>query len=125
MVYRYDAPLCFANAEDFKRRALAALDAADGTASWFVLDAETNADVDITAVDALDELRETLDKRDVIFAMARVKHELQDQLTAAGFIRRLEQGQPLPRPIFPTLPVAVAAYHRWRAERAEPFGGDC
>lgn len=28
VVYRYDAPLCFANAEDFRRRALAAVDAA-------------------------------------------------------------------------------------------------
>jgi sulfate permease, SulP family len=34
VVYRYDAPLCFANAEDFRRRALAALDSADPPARW-------------------------------------------------------------------------------------------
>ena len=34
MVYRYDAPLCFANAEDFRRRALAAAASAPSALRW-------------------------------------------------------------------------------------------
>ena len=33
LVYRYDAPLFFANAEDFKRRALASVDGAEPRSS--------------------------------------------------------------------------------------------
>ena len=57
VVYRYDSPLFFANAEDFKQRALAALDGGEGEVEWFLLNAEANVEVDITAIDALDELR--------------------------------------------------------------------
>ena len=57
VVYRYDAPLCFINAEDFSRRALTAARSADPPAEWFVLNAEANVEVDITSVDALDGLR--------------------------------------------------------------------
>ncbi len=35
LVYRDDAPLCFANAENFRRRALAALDAEPDPPRWF------------------------------------------------------------------------------------------
>ena len=44
LVYRYDAPLCFANAEDFRRRAIATLDAAPEPPRWFLLNAEANVD---------------------------------------------------------------------------------
>ena len=56
VVYRYDSPLFFANAEDFKSRALAAVDQAQGSVEWFLLNAEANIEVDHTAVDALDDL---------------------------------------------------------------------
>ena len=37
VVYRYDAPLCFANAEDFRERALAAVEESPTPVEWFVL----------------------------------------------------------------------------------------
>ena len=40
VVYRYDAPLCFANAEDFRTRALAAVDDNPEPVEWFVLNAD-------------------------------------------------------------------------------------
>ena len=58
VVYRYDAPLFFANAEDFRRRALAAADQQPGPVRWFVLNIEANVEVDITALDAVEALRE-------------------------------------------------------------------
>ena len=108
VVYRYDSPLFFANAEDFRRRALASVETAGSEVEWFVLNAEANVEVDLTAVDALDEVRETLAERGIIFAMARVKHELQEVLEAAGFLARMG-----PDRLFMTLPTAVEAYRKW------------
>ena len=111
VVYRYDAPLCFANAEDFRRRALGSVETADGEVGWFVLNAEANVELDVTAADALDQLREELGRRGIVFAMARVKQDLRDDLVAAGMVAKV--GEEL---IFPTLPTALAGYERWRAE---------
>ena len=105
VVYRYDSPLFFANAEDFKRRALAALDTAEGPVEWFLLNAEANVQVDLTSVDALDELREELESRGVLLALARVKWELREELVNAGFVERLGEDR-----LFATLPTAVAAF---------------
>jgi SulP family sulfate permease len=125
VVYRYDAPLCFANAEDFRQRALKAVEAAaeaapsdgelDGAprpVEWFVLNAEANVEIDLTSADALDELREQLRQQGVIFAMARVKQDLRADLERAGLTDRV--GAEL---IFPTLPTAVAAYVHWHLDR--------
>src|SRR5690606_31366794 len=71
VVYRYDSPLFFANAEDFRRRALAAATSREATA-WFVLNVEANVEVDITALDAMAALAADLDGRGIVFALARV-----------------------------------------------------
>jgi SulP family sulfate permease len=105
VVYRYDSPLFFANAENFRRRALGAVDGADGDVEWFVLNCEAVVEVDLTGVDALEELRETLDDRGITLALARVKQELRHDLEAAGFLEKV--GEHL---VFPTLPTAVAGY---------------
>jgi high affinity sulfate transporter 1 len=112
IVYRYDSPLFFANVEDFKSRALASLDESDGTVEWFVLNAEANTQLDITAVDALDQLRESLLERGIVFAVARVKQDLRDDLVAGGFVARMGEEN-----IFMTLPTAVDAYIRWYTDR--------
>jgi high affinity sulfate transporter 1 len=119
VVYRYDAPLCFANAEDFIRRALGSVQDADDHVEWFVLNAEANVEVDITAVDALETVRAELTGQGVVFAMARVKQDLRIELTAAGLVERIGEDR-----IFPTLPTAVEAYAGWYTERhgAPPAG---
>ena len=112
LVYRYDAPLFFANAEDFKRRALASVDAADPPAEWFLLNAEANTEVDLTAVDALEEVRRILAERGIVFALARVKMDLREDLAPTGFIERIGEDK-----VFLTLPTAVSAYQEWYAAR--------
>jgi MFS superfamily sulfate permease-like transporter len=109
VVYRYDAPLCFANAEDFRERALAAVDQNSGPVEWFVLNAEANVEVDLTALEALDQLRAELTKRGIVFGMARVKQDLRDALRAAGLLDKIGEDR-----IFPTLPTAVETYRRER-----------
>ncbi len=105
VLYRYDAPLCFANAEDFQRRALAAIAAEPSPVRWFVLNAEAIIELDITAADMLDELARELQGRGIRFAMTRVKQELFHELERAGLVARLGVDA-----FYPTIPVAVAAF---------------
>ncbi|WP_328520374.1 SulP family inorganic anion transporter [Kribbella sp. NBC_00359] len=107
VVYRYDSPLFFANAENFRSRAIAAVDDAEPPVRWLLLNTEANIEIDITALDALDSLREELAGRGIVLALARVKQDLRDDLEAAGFLERLG-----PHRIFYTLPTAVEAFRR-------------
>ena len=116
VVYRYDSPLFFANAQDFRRRALAAVDGQPGPVAWFVLNVEANVEVDITALEALEEVRAELARRGIVLALARVKRDLIDDLDAFGLTASIG-----PDRLFPTLPTAVAAYQLWR--RQNPLSG--
>ncbi|MCP9845642.1 sulfate permease [Synechococcus sp. Lug-A] len=105
MLYRYDAPLCFANAEDFRRRALASLAAEATPVRWFVLNAEAIVEIDITAADVLQEFQRELTANGIVFAMARTKQDLYQQLSRTGFVDRVG-----PEHFYPTLPEAIAAF---------------
>jgi SulP family sulfate permease len=112
VVYRYDSPLFFANAADFRRRALGAVEEAerrDGPVSWLLLNVESNVEVDSTAVAALDDLRRSLADRGIVLALARVKQDLAVQLLRAGFLQRIGQDK-----VFPTLPTAREGYAAWQ-----------
>jgi high affinity sulfate transporter 1 len=113
VVYRYDAPLFFANAADFRRRALAAADQAGGV-RWFVLNVEANVEVDFTALEAVDSVREDLGRRGTVFALARVKQDLLARLEAFGLAEKIGPGL-----LFPTLPTAVAAYLQWSEQHPQ------
>ena len=111
VVYRYDSPLFFANAADFRRRALAAVDEvndADGPVRWLLLNVESNVEIDSTAVAALDELHHQLADRGVELALARVKQDLAVQLIRAGFLQKVGTDK-----VFPTLPTALEGYRDW------------
>lgn len=105
LVYRYDAPLFFANARDFKLRALAAAAERGDQLRWFVLNVEANVELDITALDAMEEVRAELTGRGIVFAVARVKQDVLAQLQAYGIVDRIG-----PERLFPTLPTAEDAY---------------
>lgn len=80
VVYRYDAPLFFANAE-------------------------ANIEVDFTALEAMDAVRVEITDRGALFALARVKQDLLARLQAFGLADKI--GTEL---LFPTLPTAVQAF---------------
>ncbi len=105
VVYRYDSPLFFANAEDFRHRALTAVEEADQPVTWLLLNMEANVEVDLTSLDALEDLRSTLAERGVLVALARVKQDLREDLDAFGLTERIG-----PEHIYMTLPTAVASY---------------
>ncbi|HEY2553588.1 MAG TPA: SulP family inorganic anion transporter, partial [Streptosporangiaceae bacterium] len=108
VVYRYDAPLCFANAEDFRRRALAAADRLPEPLRWFVLNVEANVEVDFSALEAMDALREEISGRGAVFALARVKQDLLARLQAFGLADKIGADR-----LYPTLPTTVDAYQQW------------
>lgn len=89
VIYRYDAPLFFANVENFKQRALKAIEAEKTPVEWFMLNAEAIAEVDITALDMLTELYSELAARQIRFTMTRVKQDLYAQLVKSHFIDKI------------------------------------
>jgi high affinity sulfate transporter 1 len=111
VVYRYDSPLFFANADDFKHRAMAAaLGIKDP--QWFLLNVEANVEVDITGLDAVEWLRDALHQQGIVLAMARVKQDLLDALRAHGLAERIGEER-----LFPTLPTALEGYLNWSADQ--------
>ncbi len=114
VIYRYDAPLFFANSENFLRRALTAIDLEIEPVRWFVLNAEAMPEMDSTAITALRTLRSTLGERGIRFGLARATTELRADLQRAGFLDEVG-----PDMIFPTLPTVVSAF---RAQDGEPTG---
>jgi SulP family sulfate permease len=105
VIYRYDAPLCFANAEDFKQRALAAIAAERVPVEWFVLNTEAIVEIDITAADMLLEFCDELASRHITFALARVKQDLYAQLRRAGVLEKIGADR-----IYLTLHTAIAGF---------------
>jgi sulfate permease, SulP family len=95
-----------------RERALAAVEESPTPVEWFVLNSEANVEVDLTALDALDQLRAELAQRGIVFVMARVKQDLRDALRAAGLIDKIGEDR-----IFMTLPTAVESY---RGDRDPP-----
>jgi sulfate permease, SulP family len=91
VIYRYDAPLCFANAEDFKCRALRAIESEVTPVEWFVLNTEAIVEIDITAMDMLEELYDELAARKITFAMARVKQDLYAQLKRSPLFQKITE----------------------------------
>jgi SulP family sulfate permease len=112
VIFRYDAPLCFANAQDFRAHALRAVEEQTEPVSWFLLNAEAIVELDATAADALTQLVADLGERGIVFAMARVKQDLRTQLRRGGLLAVIDEER-----MYPTLPVAVEAYERWHVRR--------
>ena len=119
VVFRYDAPLCFANANDFKTRALDAVERQSERVEWLLLNAEAIVEIDLTAADALGELHDELERRGIVLAMARVKQDLRDQLERIGLITHIGADR-----LYPTLPVAVEAFEQRSDERGGADSGD-
>jgi high affinity sulfate transporter 1 len=105
VVYRYDAPLCFANVADFRRNVLKAIDDETAPVEWVLLNMEANVEIDLSATDMLEELRDHLESRGIVMALARVKQDLALYLRRTGLEQRIGTDH-----IFPTLPTALEAF---------------
>jgi high affinity sulfate transporter 1 len=105
VLFRWDAPLFFANAEFFKERALDAVAKSPTPVRWLVVAAEPVTSVDVTAADMLAELDETLHAKGIEFCFAELKDPVKDKLKRFGLFKQLGESA-----FFPTLGAAVARY---------------
>jgi sulfate permease, SulP family len=115
LVYRYDAPLFFANAQNFRERVLSAVATETTPVEWVVLNMEANVEIDLTATDMLEDLRSELASRDIVLALARVKQDLYVYLERTGVVTRIGADH-----VFPTLPTALEGFRN----RAQPNASD-
>jgi high affinity sulfate transporter 1 len=115
VLYRFDAPLFFANAKTF-RDEVAAIARSHPTPQWIVVAAEPITDVDTTAADVLFDLDNLLDGRGQTLVFAELKDPVRLKLERYGLTRVIE-----PRHFFPTVEAAVDAWQaRTGAMWADP-----
>ena len=105
VLFRWDAPLFFANAELFSNRILDAVHGAPTPTRWIVVAAEPVTSVDVTAADVLLELKKRLDTEGVVLAFAEMKDPVKDELKELGVFSQFEQDH-----FFPTIGQAVNGY---------------
>jgi high affinity sulfate transporter 1 len=104
VVFRFDAPLIFANSRTFGDTVRAMAHDREGL-RWVLLAAEPMTDVDTTAADVLAELDTWLDARGVALVFAELKDPVRAKLQRYELERAIESEH-----FFPTLDEAVAAY---------------
>jgi MFS superfamily sulfate permease-like transporter len=105
VLFRWDAPLFFANAELFHARVLEAVAASPTPVRWLVLGAEPVTSVDVTAADVLDELDHALRAAGITLCFAEMKDPVKDKLKRFGLFARLGEER-----FFATLGEAVNRY---------------
>ena len=109
VVYRFDAPLIFANSSTF-RDEVRRLAAADPPPAWILVAAEPMTDVDTTAADMLEDLDEELNERGISLAFAEMKDQVRHKIERYELTRTID-----PDHFFPTVEAGAAAF---RAEAA-------
>jgi high affinity sulfate transporter 1 len=107
VLFRWDAPLFFANAEFFHDRVMNAVASATAPVRWLVVAAEPVTSVDVTAADVLSELDESLHAAGVELCFAEMKDPVKDKLKRFGLFTRLGE-----HTFFATVGEAVNAYLR-------------
>jgi MFS superfamily sulfate permease-like transporter len=107
LLYRFDAPLFFANADYFRRRISDLVATTTPPIRWVVVAAEPITDVDTTAADALLELLGELQHQEVVLAFAEMKGLVKDRLRRYGLYTQVGADR-----FFPTVGTAVDGYLR-------------
>jgi high affinity sulfate transporter 1 len=105
LLYRWDAPLFFANADTFRARIIDMADSAAAPLKWVVVAAEPITDVDTTAAEMIEELDAELTSRGIELCFAEMKDPVKDRIRRYGLVARI--GHEL---FFPTIGVAVKEF---------------
>lgn len=105
VIFRWDAPLFFANQDMFRRDVQQAITDANTPTRWLLIAAEPITDIDITAADMLQELEDSLNKQHIRLCFAEMKGPVKDRLKDYGLMSAWGQQR-----FFPTIGKAVDAY---------------
>jgi MFS superfamily sulfate permease-like transporter len=104
VIYRFDAPLFFANAKTFRDEVLRMAET-EPKPSWILIAAEPVTDVDTTASDVLTELDEALNAQGISLVFAELKDPVRRKIERYGLTRTIEAHH-----FFPTIAAAIAAF---------------
>lgn len=102
VVYRWEAPLFFANAGMFRQN-LRAL-AREPRVRWIVLQCEAVTDVDVTAAEKLEQLDKQLNEQGVHLAFVEMRDRLATLLVRYGLFETLDRDH-----FYPSMDAALAA----------------
>jgi high affinity sulfate transporter 1 len=104
VLFRWDAPLFFANAEFFHERVMDAVASSPTRVRWLVVAAEPVTSIDVTAADAIAQLDDALHAADIELCFAEMKDPVKDKLKRFGLLTRFGDHH------FATIGEAVSAY---------------
>lgn len=113
VLFRWDAPLFFANAEFFQERVRAAIASSPTPVQWLVVTAEPVTSIDVTSADALCELDDTLRAAGIQMCFAEMKDPVKEKLKRLGVMACFGD-----RPLFATIEEAVGAFLAHRGVRS-------
>jgi high affinity sulfate transporter 1 len=105
VLFRWDAPLFFANAELFRDRVMMAVESSPTKVNWLVVGAEPVTSIDVTSADTLDELDHTLSTSGIRLCIAEMKDPVKDKLKRFGLFSQFGEER-----FFATLGEAVSCY---------------
>jgi high affinity sulfate transporter 1 len=105
VLFRWDAPLFFANAELFSQCVLDAVAASPTPVRRVVVAAEPITSVDVTSADALSELDQALKARNIELCFAELKDPVKDKLKRFGLLADFGESR-----FFPTKESAVHSF---------------
>ncbi|MGC1192326.1 MAG: SulP family inorganic anion transporter [Candidatus Binatus sp.] len=88
LVYRFDAALLFFNADYFKKRVRDVVALSAHSLHLFVFDMEAINVIDVTGLEALEEIRSELATKGIAFSVARAKIQIREKLSRSGFEER-------------------------------------
>ena len=89
VIFRWDAPLFFANAEIFRHQVLQAVAASPTPAVWLIVAADAISDIDITAAESLDQLHDELLRQGVALHFAGLKGPVKNRLAHYGLLAQI------------------------------------
>jgi len=115
VLFRFNAPLTFFNADYFKQRALVAADSAGPDLRWFVIDAIPISDIDINGLYAFRELNKALEARGATLIIAGRRTEFLNWLREIEYFRAEHEDR-----IFPTLRQALKVCRREMRQSEKP-----
>jgi MFS superfamily sulfate permease-like transporter len=104
VLFRWDAPLFFANAELFNQRVFDAIASSPGEVNCIIVTAEPVTSVDISAADTLAELQDTLAEAGIRLCFAEMKDPVKDKLKRFQLFERFGE-----KNFFATIDEAVVA----------------
>ena len=112
VVFRWEAPLFFANASSFRNQIRRIVNIRD--VSWVVIQCEAITDIDVSAAEMLEQLDQELNVQGVHMAFVELRTRLQQVVQRYGLLETLDRDR-----FYPTLESGLAAVQR---ESGHPNG---